>query len=118
MTDNPLFETWPEQGLPPFDRIRTEHFAPGFERGMAEQDAEIAAIAGAADAPSFANTIEAMERSGRLLHRVSGVFFNLNSSHTDDALQDVAREFAPRLARHRTGIVLNAALFARIADLY
>src|SRR3984885_2689603 len=118
MTDNPLFETWPEPGLPPFDRIRAEHFAPGFERGMAEEVAEIAAIAGAADPPTFANTIEAMERAGRLLRRVSRVFFNLNSSHTDDALQEIARNFAPLLARHRIGIVLNAALFQRIADLF
>jgi len=118
MTDNPLFETWAPPGLPPFDRIEPRHFTPALERGMEEEVAEIAAIAGAAEAPTFANTIEAMERSGRLLRRVSRVFYNLNSSHTNDALQEIARAIAPRLARHRIAIVLNEGLFARIADLY
>src|ERR1700726_4678752 len=91
MTDNPLFGAWNTPfELPPFDRIRPEHFPPAFDRGMAEQLAEIAAIVGTAEPPSFANTIEAVERSGRLLGRVSRVFFNLNASNTSDALEATA----------------------------
>ncbi|MGQ9367508.1 M3 family metallopeptidase [Azospirillum sp. ST 5-10] len=119
MTENPFFETWTTPfGLPPFDRIRPEHFAPAFERGMAEHAAEVEAIAGNPEAPTFANTVEAMERGGRLLNRVSHVFYNLNSSHTDDALEAVAREVAPKLAQHHMRVALNAALFARVDDLF
>lgn len=119
MTDNPFFETWTTPfGLPPFDRIQPEHFPPAFDRGMAEEAAEIDAIARAAEPPSFANTIEAMERSGRLLRRVAEVFFNLDSSNTNDALEAIARDYAPKLARHHTQIALNPDLFRRVADLY
>jgi peptidyl-dipeptidase Dcp len=119
VNDNPFFETWTTPfGLPPFDRIRPEHFPPGFDRGMEEQLTEVAAIAGSAEAPSFANTIEAIERSGRLLGRVSRVFHNLDSSNTSDALEAVARDFAPKLAQHHMRIQLNAELFRRVADLH
>src|ERR1700680_3363172 len=102
MTENPFFESWTLPfGVPPFDRIRPEHFPPAFDRGMQEQIAEIAAIAGSAAAPGFADTIEALERSGRLLERVSRVFFNLDSSDTNEELEAVARDFAPRLAPHQ-----------------
>lgn len=119
MTDNPFFETWTTPfGLPPFDRIRPEHFAPAFDRGMAEEAAEIEAIAGSGESPSFADTIEAMERSGRLLRRVSDVFHNLSASNTNDALEAIARDYAPKLAQHRMRIALNPKLFARVADLH
>jgi peptidyl-dipeptidase Dcp len=119
VSGNPFFEPWTTPfGLPPFDRIRPEHFPPAFDRGMEEHRAEIAAIAGASEAPSFANTIEAMERSGRLLTRVSRTFFNLNGSNTNDALEGIARDYAPRLAEHHMAIALDPALFARIADLH
>ncbi len=119
MTDNPFFEPWTMPfGLPPFDRIRAEHFPPAFERGMAEHAAEIAAIAQNPEPPSFANTVEALERSGRLLTRVGRVFSNLSASNTSAALEAVARDYAPRLARHRLAIALDPGLFARIADLH
>jgi peptidyl-dipeptidase Dcp len=119
MTENPFFEHWTTPfGMPPFDRIRAEHFAPAFDRGMQEQIAEIDTVAGSGTGPSFANTIEALERSGRLLERVSRVFFNLDASNTDDALEAIARDYAPRLAQHQTRIALNRDLFARISDLY
>src|SRR4051812_8512739 len=119
MTENPLFETWTTpHGLLPFDRIRTEHFPPAFDRGMERHDAEIEAIAHAPEPPTFANTVEALEGAGRLLSRVSAVFFNLNSSNTTDALEAVALDYAPKLAGHYTRIDLNPDLFARIADLY
>jgi peptidyl-dipeptidase Dcp len=119
MTENPFFETWSTPfGLPPFDRIRSEHFPPAFDRAMADHNAEIAAIIGSAAAPTFANTIEALERSGRLLDRVSRVFFNLDSSNTNDALEAIARDYAPKLAQHQTQIALDEALFGRIAELH
>jgi peptidyl-dipeptidase Dcp len=119
MTDNPFFEAWTAPfGLPPFDRIRPEHFPPAFDRAMAEQIVEIAAITGSAAAPNFANTIEALERSGRLLDRVSRVFFNLASSNTSDALEAIARDYAPKLAHHQMQIALNEGLFGRIAELH
>src|SRR4051794_9949678 len=119
MTQNPFFESWSTPfGAPPFDRIRPEHFPPAFERGMEDQIAEITAITRASGAPSFANTIEALERSGRLLDRVSRVFFNLDSSNTNDALETIARDYAPILAKHQMRIALDPSLFARVADLY
>jgi peptidyl-dipeptidase Dcp len=119
MSDNPFFETWTTPfGLPPFDRIRPEHFPPGFDRAMAEHNAEIAAITDSAAAPTLANTIEALDRSGRLLDRVSRVFFNLESSETNDALEAIARDYAPKLAQHQTQIALDERLFGRIAALY
>src|SRR5215467_14149389 len=105
MSENPFFEIWTTTfGLPPFDRIRPEHFPAAFDRAMAEHDAEIAAITGSAAAPTFANTIEALERSGHLLDRVSRVFFNLESSEPNDALKTLARDNAPQLAQHQTQI--------------
>src|SRR5579859_4456000 len=99
MTDNPFFEAWETPfELPPFDRIRPEHFPPAFDRGMAEHAAEIAAISGAAEPPDFANTIEALERSGKLLNRVSRVFHNLTGSATNPELDAIDREYAPKLA--------------------
>src|SRR5260221_12520743 len=115
MTENPFFETWTTPfGMPPFDRIHPEHFPPAFDRGMEEQIAEIAAITGTPAPPSFSNTIEAMERSGRLLERLSRVVFNLDSSDTNEELEAVARDFAPKLAQHKMRIALDTDLFVRI----
>src|SRR5258706_368196 len=119
MTENPFFEAWNTPfELPPFDRIRPEHFPPAFDLGMAEHAAEIAAIAGAGAPPDFANTVEALERSGRLLRRVGRVFSNLTSSATNAALDAIDRDYAPRLAAHRIKIMLDPALFARVDALW
>src|ERR1051326_8178595 len=119
MTENPFFEPWKTPfELPPFERIDPSHFPPAFDRGMAEQLAEIGAIAGNPAAPDFANTIEALERSGRLLRRVSRVFNNLDSSATNEALQAIDRDYAPKLAAHQMRIALDPGLFARIDALY
>jgi peptidyl-dipeptidase Dcp len=104
--------------LPPFDRITPDHFRPAFEQALAEHRAEIAAIADASAAPTFANTIDALERAGWSLTRVSSVFFGLAGAHTSDVLQAIEREVAPVLARHRSAILLNTALFRRIDDLF
>ena len=119
MTENPFFEPWDTPfGLPPFERIAPEHFPPAFDRGMAEQAAEIAAIAGSAQLPDFANTIEALERGGALLRRVGRVFNNLTSSATTAVLDAIDRDYAPKLAAHRIKIMLDPALFARIDALW
>ncbi|MFW5899339.1 MAG: M3 family metallopeptidase, partial [Jiangellaceae bacterium] len=104
--------------LPPFDRIRDEHYLAAFERGMAEQRTEITAITGNAAAPTVDNTLVALESSGRLLQRVSAVFFNQVSSDTNDELQRIQREVAPRLAAHEDAMHLDAELFDRIRALY
>ena len=119
MSTNPFFEAWTTPfGVPPFDRIRPEHYPPALERGMAEHLADIAAITGNPAPPSFANTIEALERSGALFERVAGVFGNLVSSLGGDALQAIETEFAPKFAQHGNRISLDPALFARIDALF
>jgi peptidyl-dipeptidase Dcp len=116
---NPLLTSWSTPfGLPPFESITPEHYRPAFDTALAEQQAEIKAIADNTDAPSFANTIEAMERGGASLKRVGGVFFNLSGSHTNEAIQAIERDLAPVLAKHRNSIFMNEALYKRVAELY
>jgi peptidyl-dipeptidase Dcp len=120
MTDsNPFFEAWDTPfELPPFEKIRPEHFPPAFDHGMAEQQAEVTAIAAAFAPPDFANTIEALERSGKLLNRVGRVFHNLTSSATNEALDRIDRDYAPKLAGHQMRVMLDAGLFARVDALH
>jgi len=120
MTDsNPLLETWSTLfGLPPFERIRPEHYLPAFEQAMAQHTAEIAAIAGNPQAPDFGNTIEALERSGKSMRQVSAVFHNLTSSLGGAALERLDMEISPLLARHWTQIALDPAIFQRVATLF
>ena len=116
---NPFFEAWTTPfAAPPLDRIKPEHFRPAYDRALAEHAAEVAAIAADPAPPSFDNVIVALETSGRLLTRVEGVFHNLASSATNQALQAIELEMAPRLAAHWSAITLNATLFARIDRLY
>jgi peptidyl-dipeptidase Dcp len=116
---NPLLSEWLTPfGAPPFAEIATEHFRSAFEAALAEHRAEVDAIAGQSDAASFENTVAALERAGRVLRRVSSVFFNLTGSHTNDALQEVERDVSPLFARHRNEIYLNDALFARVDALH
>ncbi|HET9618109.1 MAG TPA: M3 family metallopeptidase, partial [Pseudolabrys sp.] len=104
--------------LPAFGAVRPEHFRPAFDAALAAHRAEIDAIAGGKDEPTFANTIEALEKSGRALERVANVFFVLAGADTGDALEAVERDVSPLLARHSNALYLNRALYARIADLY
>ncbi len=103
---------------PAFDKIKNEHFLPAYAAGMAEQLREIDAIANNKAAPTFENTIVAMERSGQLLSRVSAVFSNLQTANTNDALDAVDREMSPKLAAHGDAIYLNPALFQRVKTLH
>ena len=119
MADNPFFAESPlPHQLPPFDRIDDAHYAPAFERGMADQITEIEAIAGASEPPTFENTIVALERSGQLLNRVAATFFALSSADTNDAINAIRNEMAPRLAAHTDRMLLDAGLFARVESLY
>ena len=116
---NPFFAESPHYfNFPPFDLIANEHYQPAFEVGMAEQIAEVEAIAGQEAAPDFENTIVALELSGQLLNRVSSVFFALSSAHTNDDIQTLQQQLAPELAAHYDAILLNRDLFARISTLY
>ncbi|MBI5920233.1 MAG: M3 family metallopeptidase [Betaproteobacteria bacterium] len=103
---------------PPFDRIKDNDYAPAFAAGMREQLGEITAIADNPEPAGFDNTIVAMERSGQLLQRVSKVFFNLTGANTNDALDAIERDLAPKLAAHRDAIMLNTHLFERVNALY
>ena len=103
---------------PDFTKIKDEHYLPAFENGMQEQAAQMRAIADNGEAPTFDNTIVAMERSGEVLFRVSKVFFNLTESTTNEAMQAVQAEVAPKLAKHNDSIYLDPALFARVKALY
>ena len=115
---NPLLEPWTGPfEAPPFERIEPAHFRPAFAAALKEARREIDAIAADPAPPTFANTIEALERSGRSLDRVAGVFFNLTGAATNEELQAIEREIAPILARHRNDTYLNEALFKRIDAL-
>ena len=118
-TDNPLLRPWTgPYGLPPFAETRAEHFAPAFELAMRGHLEEIDAIGHADAAPSFENTVAALDRAGRLFDRIGGMFHNLTSSETSPALQAVEREMAPLLAAHDSKLYMHAALFARIEALH
>ncbi|MFZ6771713.1 M3 family metallopeptidase [Undibacterium sp. SXout7W] len=105
-------------GLPAFDKIRNEHYAPAFQLAMEQHLAEINAIADSAAAPTFDNTIVAMERSGRLLARVSAVFFNQNATNTNPVMETLARDLAPQMSAHQDQIFLNASLFQRVDTVF
>ena len=116
---NPLLEPWTGPfGAPPFDRLRPCHFGQAFEIALGLAQAEAGAIADDPNPPSFENTIEALERSGQDLTRISSVFFNLARADTNGELEAIECGIAPKLARHRTGIYLNGAIFRRVDELF
>ncbi len=104
--------------VPPFDRIKDEHFAPAMEAGMREELKEVEVVANNSEKPTFENTIVALERTGRLLDRAERTFDNLNACNTNPTLQKIETEMAPKLAAHRDAIHLNSKLFARVQELY
>lgn len=116
---NPFSAAWNTPfATPPFDLIETGHFKPAYAEALAGHQAEVKAIAESADAPSFDNTIGALEQSGKALKRVDGVFNQLSSANTDEALQAVELEMAPIVTRHWNDIFLNPRLFSRIDTLF
>ncbi|MGW0806960.1 M3 family metallopeptidase [Nonomuraea sp. NPDC002799] len=118
MVENPFFapSSLPYE-LPHFADVREEHFLPAFQRGMAVQLAEVDAIAGSADAPTFDNTIAALERSGRILDRTATVFFSLAASNSSDGIMEIEKQISPELTRHSDAIRLDRALWARIKQV-
>src|ERR1700761_4110021 len=116
---NPLLAAWqtPHQ-TPPFSQVRPEHFLPAFEQAFLDHAAEVAAITHDPSAPDFDNTITALERSGKLLNKVSAVFYDLVSAHSNPAILEIDKEVSPRMARHWNPIMMNAVLFGRIAMLH
>lgn len=119
MNNNPLFTASPlPYEAPDFDAIKVEHYRPAFEEGMKRELEEMEAIAANPELPTFENTIVAMEKSGELLQRTSSVFYNLTSAHTNDQIQEIQSEMAPKLAAHSDDILLNADLFDRVKTLY
>jgi len=104
--------------IPPFDQIKTEHYKPAFLAGMEQQTKEIEAIVMNGDAPTFDNTIVALEESGKLLDRVSGVFFSITEANADSTIQAISAEISPMLAEHSDNIFLNEPLFQRVKTVY
>ena len=116
---NPFFSEWTTPfGVPPFDQIQIEHYVPAFEEAMKLHRQEIRAIVANQSAPTFSNTIEALDRSGAMLDRVRNVFFSMESSMSNDEIQAIARDMAPKLSQHRDEIRLDDQLFQRVKSVY
>ena len=116
---NPFFQEWnTPYGVPPFDKIKIEHYLPAFEEGMKQHKAEVDSIANNPEAPTFANTIEALEYSGELLDKVSNVFFNIVECCNSEEMEKLTEEILPKVTQHSDDISLNAKLFARIKTVY
>jgi len=117
--ENPFFTTWGTPfGAPPFTAIKEEHFFPAFEKAIEAQRSEVEAIAANEEEPTFANTIEALDASGRLLDRVEAVFDNLNEADTTPALQTIAKRVTPLRSALRDDILLDGKLFERIEAVW
>ncbi|MEZ9139271.1 MULTISPECIES: M3 family metallopeptidase [unclassified Shewanella] len=117
--NNPFFKPYGTfMEIPDFDKIKDEHYLPGFKAGIAAQQAEIAAIVANPEAPTFENTIEAMEFSGALLTKVASVFYNLTGAHTNPAIQEISKQVSPMLSSARDDISLNDDLFKRVKAVY
>ena len=118
-TMNPFFQAFDTPfNVPPFDKIKNEHFKPAIIEGIKKHEEEINAIANSEATPTFENTILAMENAGELLSNVNTVFSNLNSANTNNEIQNIAKEVAPNLSAHRDNIYLNEKLFARVKALW
>jgi peptidyl-dipeptidase Dcp len=117
--ENPFFAEFDTpHGVPPFDRIKEEHYIPAIKEGIRQEKEEIDAIANSQDTPTFENTIEALEGTGDLLRRVRDTFDVLNESMTNDNMQAIDEEIAPLRSKHRDDIMLNAKLFERVKAVY
>lgn len=117
--DNPLLvESALPFGAPAFDQIEEEHFAPAFEAAMEAHNVEIQAIEDQVDEPTLANTIEALDLSGRQLDKVRLIFLNINAANTSEGIQALAKEINPKLAGHRDAILMNNGLFSRVKAVY
>ncbi len=117
--ENPLLtESTAPFGAPQFDKIKTEHYLPAFETAIAEAKAEIDAIVANTEEPTFENTIEAMEYSGKALNKVASVFYNLMEAHTNDEMQAIAEQIAPMMTEFSMYVSLNEDLFKKVKTVY
>jgi peptidyl-dipeptidase Dcp len=117
--NNPLLQDWTGPfGVPPFSRIKPEHFMPAFAHAFAEHAGEVAAVAADRAAPTFANTVDALETAGQTLTRVSNVFDLLASADTNDDILEIERELAPLEAKHWNRILMDEALFRRVDAIW
>lgn len=118
-SDNPLLQTWDTPfETAPFEKIKVEHYLPAFEAAMAEHDKEIQAIIDNAEAPTFDNTIAALDYSGQTLTKVAGVFYNMMAANTSEELQKVNEQIGPMMATHSDNVSMNAKLFEKIKAVY
>jgi peptidyl-dipeptidase Dcp len=118
-SENPFFQPFvTPHGTPPFDKIKTEHYLPAFERGIEEHQAEINQIVANPQPPTFQNTIEAMEYAGEMLNRVSSVFFNLLGAESNDEMMQISQQISPKLSAHSNNINLNEQLFQRVKAVH
>ncbi|MBQ1673074.1 MAG: M3 family peptidase, partial [Bacteroidales bacterium] len=116
---NPLLAASPLPfGAPAFDQIQKSDYLPAFREAIDRARAQIRAITDNPEAPSFANTIEALERSGEDLDRISGIFFNLTEACTDDEMDGIAEEVSPLLTQHSMSVLLDEKLFARVKAVW
>lgn len=116
---NPLLAAYDTPfNVPPFDKIKDEHFRPAYDEALKQHNVEIDSIVNNSEAPSFENTIVALEEAGSLLNNISRVFFNMNSANTNDTIQAIAKDLAPVLSAHSDNIRLNAQLFERVKAVY
>lgn len=118
-SDNPLLAAYDTPfNVPPFDKIKDEHFRPAFEAALKQHNLEIDSIVNSAEEPTFVNTIVALENAGSLLNNVSTIFYNLNSANTNDTIQAIAKDLAPVISAHSDEIKLNTKLFAKVKAVY
>jgi peptidyl-dipeptidase Dcp len=116
---NPLLAEWKTPfGMPPFGKIRNEHYLPAFQEAIAEEKGEVNAIAESPQAPTFANTLEALDATGEPLSRIAGVFYSLTSAETSDELQEIAQTVAPLMSALNDDILMNEKLFGRIKAVW
>ena len=116
---NPFFADWKTPfGVPPFDQRKNEHYLPAIDSGIALGRAEVAAITAKEEAPTFANTIVPYDRGGQLLNKVAYVFYSQTSANTNDTLENLQMEIAPKVSAFSDEILLNAPLFQRIKTVY
>lgn len=119
INNNPFFEAYTTPfATPPFDKIQTGHYEPAFDEGIRQLDEEIQAIASNPQPPTFANTIVALERSGKLLDKVSSAFFNVLNAEADDEMMEISQRISPKLSESSNNIYLNEDLFARVKEVH
>ena len=118
-THNPFFFSYNTPfETPPFNEIKNEHFEPAFDEGIKRLDSEVQAIANDTQPATFENTIIALERSGKLLNKVSSAFFNILNAEADDEMMEISQRISPKLSESSNNIFLNEKLFARVKNVY